>query len=92
MLKLILSIFQFISSFDSLVNIQVYNDFLTLHNKTFNYDNFITFRDNMNYIHEHNKKNLSYTLGVNNRIDQNITSMNYNYIIKNTTYKTNEQK
>tara|TARA_Y100000817_G_C16857830_1_gene544717 strand:+ start:2344 stop:3279 length:936 start_codon:yes stop_codon:yes gene_type:complete len=90
MLKLILSIFQFISSFDSLVNIQVYNDFLTLHNKTFNYDNFITFRDNMNYIHEHNKKNLSYTLGVNNRIDQNITSMNYNYIIKNTTYKTNE--
>ena len=49
-----------------------YVTYIEQNNKTYNYDNYINFRDNVKYIDDMNSKNLSYDLEINWLIDYKI--------------------
>ena len=94
--------FKFILSFLALINpiyslevnstsMYKYLDYIKDYNKEFIYDNFLTFKDNINLIQEHNKGNHTYTLRVNDLSDQNISSNNIIYQPSNSTYEGDDK-
>ena len=96
MFKLLFSIFNFVSSIYSsyssdvpLPELDMYNRYIDTYEKSFNYNNFKIFQDNIRYINKHNQKNYSYKLGINQFIDlpQPNTLMDHFYGKSNGTYK-----
>lgn len=89
--------FKFIFSFFTLINsvyplevnstyMYTYLDYVKEHNKVFNYDNFLTFKNNIEFIQKHNNNNHSYVLEINQLSDQKISSNPIIYQPTNTTY------
>jgi C1A family cysteine protease len=64
-----------------------YIDYLKLFQKDFNYDNFLTFKNNVQLIEKHNNQNHSYELEINELSDKKISFTNILYQPSNTTYK-----
>ena len=94
MLKLLLSFFQLFSLMDS-INIsdpylEKYNTFIENYNKSFNYHNFLNFKENIISIEKHNQENHSYTLEMNSFTDQNIPFIENYYKQNNGTYKIDD--
>lgn len=91
MLKLIISFLSLISPLSSLeVNSSYmygYLNFIKLHNKSFAYDNFLTYKSNIDYINNHKKQNHTYNLEINHLSDKMISSNHIIYQPSNTTYK-----
>jgi C1A family cysteine protease len=61
--------------------------YLKLFQKDFNYDNFLTFKNNVQLIEKHNNQNHSYELEINELSDKKISFTNILYQPSNTTYK-----
>jgi len=89
--------FKFIFSFFTLINsvyplevnstyMYTYLDYVKEYNKVFNYDNFLTFKNNIEFIQKHNNNNHSYVLEINQLSDQKISSNPIIYQTTNTTY------
>ena len=91
MLKLFLSLVQLFNSIESIsVNssyMDHYNKYIIEYGKDFDYDNFDIFKNNLIFIEEHNQKNESYTLEVNDFTDQKISSNNHFITSENGNYE-----
>jgi len=87
-------LFPFISIFNVVSGLSVnstymnnYIYYLKLFQKDFNYDNFLTFKNNVQLIEKHNNQNHSYELEINELSDKKISFTNILYQPSNTTYK-----
>jgi len=95
MFKFIFSFFTLINSVCSLeVNstyMYKYLDYIKDYNKEFVYDNFLTFKNNIDYIQKHNNLNNTYKLEINHLSDQNISSNPIIYQPTNSSYEGDDK-
>ena len=94
MLKIILSFIQLFNTIESLsVNstyMDHYNNYIIEYGKSFDYDNFDVFKNNLKFIETHNQKNESYKLEVNEFTDKKISSNNHFIRSENGKYQIND--
>lgn len=94
MLKIILSFIQLFNTIESLsVNstyMDQYNNYIIEYGKSFDYDNFDVFKNNLKFIETHNQKNESYKLEVNEFTDKKISSNNHFIRSENGKYQIND--
>lgn len=81
MYKFLFSFINYFTIIDSLslnsTYMDKYNQYIIENDKIFDYDNFNIFKNNLIFIEEHNKKNESYKLEINQFTDQKISSNNH---------------
>ncbi len=94
MLKIFLSFIQLFNTIESLsVNstyMNHYNNYIIEYGKSFDYDNFDVFKNNLKFIETHNQKNESYKLEVNEFTDKKISSNNHFIRSENGKYQIND--
>ena len=64
-----------------------YISFIEIYGKEYNYDNFLTFKNNSKMVENHNNENHTYTLEINEFADQKISFNHIIYQPTNSTYK-----
>tara|TARA_B100000686_G_C16769204_1_gene963903 strand:+ start:70 stop:1017 length:948 start_codon:yes stop_codon:yes gene_type:complete len=68
-----------------------YLDHIKEYHKDFVYDNFLTFKNNVDFIEKHNKDEHSYTLELNQLSDQKISSNHIIYHHSNSSYEGDDK-